>query len=99
MSDKPIKGIVNSRRANLGATEYKVRFAPPFEGLWTFTTASNVKSLDGQSGSFLATPLALPAPPARDLRVERAPATLLARAGARHRSRDSNATWATSCQR
>jgi hypothetical protein len=27
MSDKPIKGILNSRVADSGATEYKVRFA------------------------------------------------------------------------
>jgi hypothetical protein len=27
MSDKPIKGIVNSQQANSGATEYTLRFA------------------------------------------------------------------------
>ncbi|MCU1528330.1 MAG: hypothetical protein JWP75_2093, partial [Frondihabitans sp.] len=30
---------------------YRVRFLPPNEGVWSFTTASNARSLDGISGS------------------------------------------------
>ena len=34
---------------------YRVRFSPPFEGSWTYTTRSNEAQLDGKSGSFTAT--------------------------------------------
>ena len=38
-----------------GGTDYRVRFAPPFAGSWTYRTASNVAALDGKSGAFVAT--------------------------------------------
>lgn len=38
-----------------GGSDYKVRFAPPFEGTWTYTTHSNADQLAGHSGSFMAT--------------------------------------------
>ena len=34
---------------------YRIRFSPPFEGFWTYTTHSNTAQLDGKSGSFTAT--------------------------------------------
>ena len=33
---------------------YKVRFAPPLEGIWTYTTSSNARALNGHTGSLLA---------------------------------------------
>ena len=38
-----------------GGSNYKVRFAPPFAGSWSYTTTSNGGAgLDGQTGTFVA---------------------------------------------
>jgi hypothetical protein len=42
-----------------GAGTYKLRFMPDTEGEWTYSTSSDVASLDGKSGRFTCTP-ALP---------------------------------------
>lgn len=34
---------------------YKIRFMPPSQGQWTYTTQSNIPALDGQTGSFTCT--------------------------------------------
>lgn len=39
-----------------GAGHYRVRFMPEKPGEWTFVTHSNRPALDGQTGSFVATP-------------------------------------------
>ena len=38
-----------------GNGKYKVRFSPPYEGKWTYTTRSNVPALDGKTGAFEST--------------------------------------------
>jgi len=38
-----------------GGSDYKVRFAPPFEGRWKFITSSTADSLNGIAGAVLAT--------------------------------------------
>jgi hypothetical protein len=42
-----------------GAGVYRIRFMPPDEGVWSFSTFSNQPALHGRTGSFTATP---PAP-------------------------------------
>lgn len=39
-----------------GGNSYKIRFAPPYEGTWKYTTVSNVPSLNGQSGQINVVP-------------------------------------------
>ena len=39
-----------------GGTDYRIRFSPPEEGKWTFTTASTEPALDHQHGELFALP-------------------------------------------
>ena len=39
-----------------GNGDYKVRFAPPYEGTWSYTTTSNIAALDGKTGQLDVTP-------------------------------------------
>ena len=36
-----------------GGGTYKVRFAPPYAGLWRYVTRSNSAGLDGRTGAFV----------------------------------------------
>jgi hypothetical protein len=38
-----------------GGGTYRIRFMPPQEGSWSFTTTSNVSALSGRLGTFTAT--------------------------------------------
>ncbi len=38
-----------------GDNTFRIRFMPPTEGRWTYTTQSSAKALDGRSGSFTCT--------------------------------------------
>lgn len=52
--DMPTTGIIAGGFYD-GNGKFKVRFAPPYEGKWTYTTKSNIPALNGKTGAFQAT--------------------------------------------